>query len=219
MPESAPARTPESPPARTPESSTARTPEPATPEPAYFDAAAAAPLHPAARTALIAALADGWADPAKVYTAGRRAAHLLEAARAAVAETLGVRPEEVTFCPSGADACARAVTGLLRARRRAGPTLVHSAVEHSAVLAAAEEHARDGGEVVSVPVDRLGRVDLAEFRAAVGAPGVAAAALMSANHEVGTRQPVTEAAAACADAGVPLLVDAAQSAGRTRLPE
>lgn len=218
MPESAPARTPESPPARTPESSTARTPESATPEPAYLDAAAAAPLHPAARTALTAALADGWADPAKVYTAGRRSAHLLEAARAAVAETLGVRPEEVTFCPSGSDACARAVTGLLRARQRVGTRFVHSAVEHSAVLAAADEHVRAGGEAVSVPVDRLGRVDLARFRAAVSEPGVAAAALMSANHEVGTCQPVADAAQACADAGVPLLVDAAQSIGRAPVP-
>jgi cysteine desulfurase len=178
---------------------------------AYFDAAAAAPLHATARAALQAALDDGWADPAKVYAEGRRAAHLLEAARAAVAEALAVRPDEVTFCPSGADALRRGVRGLLRARQRAGRAFVHSAVEHSALLAAADEHVRAGGQTRPIAVDRAGRVDEDAFGRAVAEPGVAAAALMSANHEVGTVQPVPAAATACADAGVPLLVDAAQS--------
>jgi cysteine desulfurase len=71
---------------------------------------------------------------------------------------------------------------------------------------------------VAVPVDRLGRVDLDAFAKAVGAPGVALAALMSANHEVGTVQPVAAAAELCEDAGVPLYVDAAQSVGRMDLP-
>jgi cysteine desulfurase len=73
--------------------------------------------------------------------------------------------------------------------------------------------------VVPVPVDHLGRVDLAAFASAVARPGVAAAALMSANHEVGTVQPVAAAAEACAAAGVPLLVDAAQSVGRVPVPD
>jgi cysteine desulfurase len=71
---------------------------------------------------------------------------------------------------------------------------------------------------VSVPVDRLGRVSVDAFAAAVAAPGVAAAALISASHEVGTVQPVAEVAAACAAAGVPLYVDAAQSLGRQPVP-
>ncbi len=70
-----------------------------------------------------------------------------------------------------------------------------------------------GGTAVPVPVDRLGRLDLDEWAAAVTAPGVALAALISASHEVGTVQPVAEAARACAAAGVPLYVDAAQSVG------
>jgi cysteine desulfurase len=85
-------------------------------------------------------------------------------------------------------------------------------VEHSAVLKAA------AGDAVPVPVDRLGRVDADAFAAAVRAPGVVLAALMSANHEVGTVQPVAEVAAACAAAGVPLYVDAAQTVGRAPVP-
>ncbi|MCW2684381.1 MAG: aminotransferase, class, partial [Blastococcus sp.] len=68
---------------------------------AYLDAATAAPLHPAAREALLAALEDGWADPDRLYGAGRRARLLLDGAREAVAAVLGARPDEVCFPPSG----------------------------------------------------------------------------------------------------------------------
>jgi cysteine desulfurase len=180
---------------------------------AYLDAATAAPLHPVAREALVAALADGWADPGRLYAASRRAQQLSDAARAAFAEALGVRPDEVSFWPSGTAAAQAAVLGGLAGRRRQGDTLVHSAIEHSAVL-----HAARGGTAVEVGVDRLGRLDLAAWDRAVSAPGAALAALISASHEVGTVQPVAAAADYCAEAGVPLFVDAAQSVGRGPVP-
>jgi cysteine desulfurase len=185
---------------------------------AYFDAATAAPLHPVARQALQAALDDGWADPARLYSPARRAAQLLDAARAATAEVLGVRPDEVSFTASGTTAAHAAVLGGLAGRRRAGSCLVHSAIEHSAVLHAAEWHVARGGTAVSVPVDRTGRLDLTDWTAAVAGPGVALAALLSASHEVGTVQPVAAAADACLAAGVPLYVDASQSVGRQPVP-
>jgi cysteine desulfurase len=185
---------------------------------AYFDAATATPLHPVARQALLAALDDGWADPGKLYTQGRRARQLLDAARAATAEVLGVRPDEVSFTPSGTAAAHAAVLGGLAGRGRVGTALVHSAIEHSAVLHAAERHVATGGAAVPVPVDRLGRLDLDAWSTAVTAPGVAVAALISASHEVGTVQPVAPAARACAAAGVPLYVDASQSVGRIPVP-
>nr|BFE88619.1 hypothetical protein GCM10020093_112200 [Planobispora longispora] len=70
----------------------------------------------------------------------------------------------------------------------------------------------------TVGVGRTGVVDLEAFGAAVRAEGTALACLQSANHEVGTAQPVAEAAELCAAAGVPLLVDAAQTAGRAPVP-
>jgi cysteine desulfurase len=180
----------------------------------YLDAATAAPLHPVAREAYLAALEDGWADPDRLYSAGRRAGQLLDAARAATAESLGVRPDEVSFLPSGTSAVHAAVLGGLAGRRRAGRTLVHSAIEHSAVLHSASQH----GDAVAVGVDRLGSLDLDQWRRSVAAPGVALASLISASHEVGTVQPVAAAAQACAEAGVPLYVDAAQSIGHVPVP-
>ncbi|MEU2657029.1 aminotransferase class V-fold PLP-dependent enzyme [Streptomyces sp. NPDC007325] len=184
----------------------------------YFDAASAAPLHPVARQALLAALDEGWADPARLYREGRRARLLLDAAREAAAEAVGCRPDELVFTPSGTRAVHSGVSGALAGRRRVGGRLVVSAVEHSSVLHAGEAHAAAGGTLTEVPVGRNGAVDPAAFAAELG-EGVALACLQSANHEVGTEQPVAEVAEACRAAGVPLLVDAAQSLGWGPVPE
>jgi cysteine desulfurase len=184
----------------------------------YFDAASTEPLHPAARQAWLAAVDAGWADPARLYRDGRRARMRLDAAREIVAGVLGASPAEVSFTASGTAALQVGMLGCLRGRARIGRHLVASAVEHSAVLHTAEWHAADGGSVDLVGVDRSGRVDPAAFEAALR-PDTALACLQTANHEVGTLQPVAEVAAATAAAGVPLLLDAAQTVGRLPTPD
>ncbi|MEW2284263.1 aminotransferase class V-fold PLP-dependent enzyme [Streptomyces sp. NPDC047841] len=179
---------------------------------AYFDAASAAPLHPVARQALSASLDEGWADPARLYREGRRARMLLDASREAAAEAVGCRADEVVFTSSGTRAVHRGVAGALAGRRRVGHHLIVSSVEHSSVLHSAEAFEADGGTVTRVAVDRAGAVDPAGYAAALR-PDTALACLQSANHEVGTAQPVAEVAEVCRAAGVPLLVDAAQSLG------
>ena len=185
---------------------------------AYWDAGSAAPLHPVGRTALLAALDDGWADPRRLHHEGRRAALLLSGARESVAGLLGARTEEVTFAPSATQALHTAVLGTLAGRRRAGPVLVASAVEHSAVLGAGRHHEARGGETALLDVDRLGRVDVDRLAATLRRPGVAAAALQLANGEVGTVQPVGAAYAAARESGVPLIVDSGAAAGHIDLP-
>ncbi|MFH9064291.1 cysteine desulfurase/sulfurtransferase TusA family protein [Streptomyces coeruleorubidus] len=179
---------------------------------AYFDAASAAPLHSVARQALLASLDEGWADPARLYREGRRARVLLDAAREAAAEAVGCRPDELIFTSSGTRAVHTGIAGALAGRRRVGRHLIVSAVEHSSVLHSAESLEAAGGTVTQIPVDRTGRVDPAAYGDALRAD-TALACLQSANHEVGTEQPVAEVAEACRAAGVPLLVDAAQSLG------
>ncbi|MFB9661958.1 cysteine desulfurase family protein [Glycomyces mayteni] len=172
----------------------------------YFDGATAQPPHPAARDAYAAALSEGWAGPGRLYTLGRRSRMLLEAARQSAAASLGVSADEVTFTSSGTQAVHAGVLGVIAARSGPGP-LVHSAVEHSSVLHAAQWHEARGGQVSVVPVDRLGRVDPDPLAVVDSAASVLA--VQSANHEVGTRQPVAEIAANAQ--GVPLVVDAAAS--------
>ncbi len=103
-----------------------------------FDAASGLPLGPEARRALDAALDRGWADPARLHRDGRVARQLLDAARASVATRIGALPQEVTFTASGTQALHAGLLGLARGRRKVGTTVVASAVEHSAVLRAAD---------------------------------------------------------------------------------
>ena len=171
---------------------------------AYLDSASSEPLHPAARETLLAAYDRGYADPRRLHGAGRDARLLLDNARAVVAECLEVRPDEVTFTPSGTSAVHRGLLGLRRSGTLAPSPIAYSAVEHSAVVHAATW----AGDAVELPVDRLGRVDPASIP---GDAGVVA--LQSANHEVGTLQPVSDL-----DVAVPLFVDACASMGRLPLP-
>ncbi|MDX6291154.1 MAG: cysteine desulfurase [Kribbellaceae bacterium] len=181
---------------------------------AYLDAASSEPLHPAAREVLLSAVDSGWADPARLHHEGRTARLLWDNAREVLADGVGVRPDELYLTPSGTAAIHSGLAAIAAARRRVGEAVVHSAVEHSAVLHAAAA----AGTPVEVGVDSSGRIDLTAFVEAVTGPGVALAALQSANHEVGTRQPLAEAAQACLAAGVPLIVDAAASVGHDVVP-
>ncbi|MEU1517718.1 aminotransferase class V-fold PLP-dependent enzyme [Streptomyces sp. NPDC005811] len=183
---------------------------------AYFDAASVAPLHPVARQALLASLDEGWADPGRLYREGRRARILLDAAREAAAEAVGCRADELVFTSSGTRAVQTGVAGVLAGRRRIGRHLIVSAVEHSSVLHSAEALEADGGTVTRVPVTRSGAVAVAAYEEALRSD-TALACLQSANHEVGTEQPVAAVAEVCRAAGVPLLVDAAQSLGWGRV--
>lgn len=189
---------------------------------AYFDAASAEPMSPVARAALLTALDDGWADPARLHREGRRARLLLDQAREQTAGVLRCRADEISFTGSGTQAVHQAVLGVVRARTspaRGPGHLVVSAVEHSSVLNAAAFAQDEGTEVTITGVGPDGRADLAAFAAALGQGRTVLACLQSANHEVGTLQPVPEAAEHCAAARVPLFVDAAASAGRMPIPD
>ena len=177
----------------------------------YWDAASSEPLHPAARKAYLAALDQGYADPRRLHRAGRSARLLLDNARAAVAEALGVRPDEVSFTSSGTAAVHLGLLGLHQGSR-AGGRIAHTAVEHSAVFHAARWASKPGEPRVELPVDSLGRVAVAP-----PPPGTSVLAVQSANHEVGTTQPASEMAAVAG--GVPVFTDACASAGRLPLPD
>ncbi len=181
----------------------------------YLDSASGQPLHPSARDAILSALDQGYADPRRLHDSGRRARLLLDNARAAVAQCLDVRPDEVSFTSSGTDAVHRGLLGLRRGRLRVGTTIAHSAVEHSAVLEAIR-----WADVRSIgfAVDRAGLVDLAAAQAALAAETepVAVAAVQLANPEVGCVQPIEAIADALGN--VPLFMDAAAATGTLPWP-
>jgi len=182
----------------------------------YLDAGGAAPVSQRTREALLAGLADGWADPARLSSESRRARALLDGSREALADALGTSADLIHFAPSAVAGIERVVAGVWTARRGRDDVVV-SAVERDATLHAASFAAQR--EPRSVRVDALGHIDLEAFEAALNDPGVALAAVQHANHELGTVQDLGAVLALTKARGVPLVVDATSSIGHIAAPE
>jgi cysteine desulfurase len=181
----------------------------------HLDHNASTPLVPAAAAAMLPWLGPAQANASSAHAAGQAARAAVDSARRSVAELAGAEPGEVVFTGSGSEADALGLIGAALARRAPGRArIVISAIEHEAVLAAADFLAGLGFEPVRVPPEASGRVDPGRFLAAALASETAVAALIAASNETGVVQPVPEVAAALRARGIPLLSDAVQAVGR-----
>ena len=179
----------------------------------YLDYAASAPLRGEVFEAMRPFLEHPVGNPSSQHGPGRAARAAIETAREQVAALVGAQPGEVVFTSGGTEADNLALKGTVLARDPDHRHLVVSAVEHHAVLDAAEWAALDAGASVSVaPVDGLGRVDLARLAELIEPGRTALVALMAANNEVGTVQPLRAASELAHAAGAALHCDAVQAA-------
>jgi cysteine desulfurase len=180
----------------------------------YLDYAASAPLRAEALAAMLPLLERPAANPSSQHGQGRAARAAVETAREQVAALVGAAPAEVVFTSGGTEADNLAVKGTLLGRPAQDRHLVCSAVEHHAVLdAAAWAEADAGARVDLAPVDGLGRVDPDRLAGLLQPGRTALVAVMAANNEVGTGQPVAAVADLAHAAGAVLLCDAVQAAG------
>ena len=180
----------------------------------YLDYAASAPLRAEALAAMLPLLERPAANPSSQHGQGRAARAAVETAREQVAALVGAAPAEVVFTSGGTEADNLAVKGTVLARPPGERHLVCSAVEHHAVLdAAAWAEADAGARVDLAPVDGLGRVECDRLAALLEPGRTALVAVMAANNEVGTGQPVAAVAELAHAAGAVLLCDAVQAAG------
>jgi cysteine desulfurase len=171
---------------------------------AYLDHAATTPVRPEVAAAMAPFATERFGNPSGAHAVAREARRALEEARDEVAALLGAQPREVVFTSGGTEADNLAVLGSLAARvadGRAPGTVVHSAVEHPAVLEACRAAARGGAVMAGVlpvarreaPVDATGTVDLAELAELFDAD-VSLVSVMLANNEVGTVEPLEQVA-------------------------
>ena len=173
----------------------------------YADYAAAAPIRPEARAAMIEALDAGLGNPSSVHGAGARARARLEAAREEVAAALGAHPLEIVFTSGATEANNLALTGIAQSRP-GGCHLAVPATEHSSILGPARALAAHGHRLTTLATDETGRSD-PRLVAAAG-PDLLSAALVNA--ETGIIQDVAALAVAVRARGGLMHVDAAQGA-------
>ncbi|WP_431807007.1 cysteine desulfurase family protein [Microbacterium paraoxydans] len=180
----------------------------------YLDHAATSPVRPEVLAAMQPYLTSVFGNPASHHTAGEAAADALEDARGRVARVLGMRRGDVVFTSGGTEANNLAVKGLVLGALEAGRRhLVVSPIEHESILESAAYLARfHGVEVTRVEVGADGRIPPDALGAAVR-DDTALIALGHANNEIGTVQDVEALTSVARARGVPLHLDAVQSAG------
>ncbi|MBE6662000.1 MAG: cysteine desulfurase NifS [Ruminococcaceae bacterium] len=178
----------------------------------YADHAATTPVSREVIEAMAPCFSELWGNPSSLHTDGQRAKELVDAARAKVAAAIGCEPAEVYFTSCGSESDNWAIKGaahLLASKRK---KIVTSKIEHHAVLHTCAALEKEGFEVVYVGVDAGGFIDMDELRAAVD-ENTALVAIMMANNEIGTIEPIREIAEIAHERGALMFTDAVQAVG------
>ncbi len=177
----------------------------------YLDHAATTPMTADVLEAYTSALSVV-GNPSSIHSQGQAVRRMLEDARHTIAASIGADPVEVTFTSGGTEAINLAIKGLYWAapdRNR----IIATRAEHHATIDALEWLEQHEGAVIEwVPVDEVGRIDLAALEAALD-HDVALVTTLWANNEVGTIQPVERITALAAAHGIPVHVDAVSAYG------
>lgn len=180
----------------------------------YLDNNATTRLDPEVLDAMMPMLTEHWGNPGSAHSGGRPVAKAVHAARRAVADRFGLDPAEIVFLASATEADNLALRGVITATD--GPRhLITTAVEHPAVLDVARALESEGLCALTIlGVDRDGRLDLAELRAALRPGETKLVSVMGANNETGVLFPIPEIADIVHEAGALLHVDAVQLIGK-----
>lgn len=175
----------------------------------YLDANATTPLLPEVFAAMQPWYCEHFGNPSSVHQQGQRARGAVEQARAAVGRLLKASAQEIVFTSGGTESDNLALFGTVSQ----GEHLITTAIEHHAVLHAAEALARQGVEVTFLPCDANGIVQPASLAAALK-PNTRLVSVMLANNETGTLQPIAELAGMAKTYGSLFHTDAVQGAGK-----
>ncbi len=175
----------------------------------YLDANATTPLAPEVLDAMRPYLIDDFGNASSIHFEGQRARKAVGHAREALAGFFHCREAEVVFNSGGTEGDNTAIFGLVRA----GDHLITTAIEHSAVLRAAERVAERGAEVTFVAPRANGLIDPEEIRRAIR-PATKLISVMLANNETGVLQPIEEIGRIATEAGAFFHIDAVQGAGK-----
>jgi cysteine desulfurase len=178
----------------------------------YLDNNATTPLDSRVAAAMRPWLEERFGNPSSTHAFGRAAREAVESARDEVAALLGVDAPEIVFMASGTEANNAVLVSAARRHGLDGDVVI-SGFEHPSVREGARQAAAMGMRVIEVPPRGDGRVATEDMMAAVG-DRAHLVALMLANNELGTIQPVAEVAAECRERGITVLCDAVQAVGK-----
>lgn len=177
----------------------------------YLDHGASNPVDPRVLEAMAPYFHEHYGNPSSSHSLGQEALEVLENSRKKVAALIDAKPTEIIFTSGATESINMALKGVASRGKSKGDHIVYSAIEHMAALNTCKYLARQGFRVTSIPVDRTGIVDLDALRKEVHDKAIVAS-VMYANGEIGTIEPIREAAEIAHEAGALLHVDAVAAA-------
>ena len=185
----------------------------------YFDNSATTQVNPAALETYNKVSQEIWGNPSSLHKLGDRSHQLLEASRKQIADLLGVQPYEIFFTSSGSESDNWALKGTALAKKEFGNHIITSSVEHAAVSNSVRALEDLGFRVTILPVDKDGRVNPADLKAALDHETILVS-IMGVNNEVGSIQPIKEISEILEDyPNVTFHVDNVQALGKNIWPE
>jgi len=180
----------------------------------YLDYHASTPCDPSVVEAMLPYFLERFANPSStVHKAGQRTANAVSAARQTVGDAIGALPAEIVFTAGATESNNLALQGLARAAPSDRRRIVSSVIEHKSVLQTLMFLQPQGFDVVLVPVDGEGSIDLAALVDAVD-DTTAFVSVQAASNEIGTIQPLEEISQIAHRSGAAFHSDAAQAMGR-----
>ena len=183
----------------------------------YADNAATTPVSREVIEVMNPCFEEFWGNPSSLHAKGREAKDILDEARASIASSLGCDPSEIYFTSGGTESDNWAIKGAAMRLRAKGKThIVTSKIEHHAVLHTCAALEKEGFTVSYVGVDESGVVDLEELRRTV-TDKTALVAIMFANNEVGTIEPIEEICEIAHSKGALMFTDAVQAIGNVEI--
>jgi cysteine desulfurase len=185
---------------------------PGTPHEIYLDNNATTQPLPEVLEAMIEVLGEGFGNPSSAHAAGDRARDSMRCAREAVAALIGADPSMIVFTSGGTEANNLVFASVLGGHG-ARPRIVTTAVEHSSIPKYCEYLRELGVDVITLPVNRAGRLSLQDVEVAV-TPETSLVSVQWVNNETGVMQPVAQIGELCRERGIPFHTDAAQAVGK-----
>ncbi|MBQ7374856.1 MAG: cysteine desulfurase NifS [Clostridia bacterium] len=179
----------------------------------YADNAATTPVYPEVAAEIQKCFLESWGNPSSAHEKGYEAKALLASARERIASVLGCNAGEIYFTSCGTEADNWAIKGAARRLAKKGKThIVTTAIEHPAVLNTCKALEKEGFTVTYLPVDNYGIVSPESVKNAI-TDKTAIVAVMYANNEIGTVEPIAEITKIAHEGGALMFTDAVQAVG------
>lgn len=179
----------------------------------YLDNAATTKTSPTVVEAMLPYFSEFYGNASSIYSIGTKSKEAINKSRAAIAATLGARPEEVYFTAGGSEADNWALKATAEAYGAKGKHIITTKIEHHAILHTCEYLEKNGYDITYVDVDENGTVKLDQLEKAIR-PDTILISVMFANNEIGTIQPIREIGEIAKKHGVLFHTDAVQAYGQ-----